>query len=421
MIDPRISLAIQGPSLAPGSQVINTFQNALNQAQNRRGNQQVIDQNEITNPLNAQILQEKANQAPIQSQLLQQRQVAGEQQAGVDIENRTLQLVSEFGNVVKPVLESGNTEQALSMFANHIEDLRAKGLPTQGAERIMQQLQEGNSQSVIGAIDAVQQNARGRGLLGTGLTAGQREFESLTTGLSKDDKAKAARIKLRLDPGASLTGQERIALNNELGEKVVKQLEAEAGAKEGGKLKQQIKHKPTITKAVKLAEKQATERGEVLTDLARMEAGLPGLKDAVSQLKELSAIATSTIGGKIFDAAVKQTGFGATKGATARAKMVAIITNQTLPLLRETFGSAFTETEGKRLEASFADPDATHEERLAQLDAFINQKVRTIETKQRQLDAGEVQEVTSQFTEGQTATGPNGEKITFKNGQWVGL
>ena len=71
--------------------------------------------------------------------------------------------------------------------------------------------------------------------------------------------------------------------------------------------------------------------------------------------------------------------------------MVAIITNQTLPLLKETFGAAFTETEGKRLEASFADPDATHEERLAQLDAFLNQKVRTIETKQRQLDANKGQ------------------------------
>ena len=120
-----------------------------------------------------------------------------------------------------------------------------------------------------------------------------------------------------------------------------------------------------------------------------MTAGLPGLKDAVSQLKELSALATSTFGGKVFDIAVKQTGFGSTKGATARAKMKAIIANQTLPLLKETFGSAFTEAEGARLEASFADPEATHEERLAQLDAFIDQKVRTIETKQRQLSQAE--------------------------------
>ncbi len=164
---------------------------------------------------------------------------------------------------------------------------------------------------------------------------------------------------------------------------------AKAEATESKKLEQQLKHKPLITKAVKLAEKEAIERGEVLTDLSRMAAGLPGLKDAVSQLRELSSIATSTIGGKIFDSAVKQTGFGATKGSTARAKMNAIIANQTLPLLKETFGSAFTEAEGARLQASFADPDATHEERLAQLDAFIDQKERTIKTKQAQVQESE--------------------------------
>ena len=122
-----------------------------------------------------------------------------------------------------------------------------------------------------------------------------------------------------------------------------------------------------------------------MTDLSRMNAGLPGLLDAVGQLKELSSLATSTFGGKLFDAAVKQTGFGSTKGSTARAKMVAIIANQTLPLLKETFGSAFTEAEGARLEASFANPDSTHEERLAQLDAFIDQKTRTIKAKENQL------------------------------------
>lgn len=394
MIDPRIALAIQPVQTQSPSQVLDIFQNTLNQAQNRRANEQSIQQQAALQPFREAILAQQAEQAPIQSQLLQQQAQAGQQQADVGIENRTMLAASEFGNTVKPVLESGNVEQALSMFQGHVEDLRAKGLPTQGAEQIIQQLQGGNIQGVSNAIDAVQQNARQRGLLGASqISVGQRDFETKVKLVEADPElttpaAKAAAIDLGLEAKASTSAAERIAASPALTTAVAKSEAEIAGAKseasEGGKLIQQRKHKPAITALVKLAEKEATERGDVLTDLSRMEAGLPGLKDAVSQLKELSALATSTFGGKVFDAAVKQTGFGSTKGSTARAKMKAIIANQTLPLLKETFGSAFTEAEGQRLEASFADPDATHEERLAQLDAFIDQKERSIRTKKAQ-------------------------------------
>ena len=116
---------------------------------------------------------------------------------------------------------------------------------------------------------------------------------------------------------------------------------------------------------------------------------MPGLTDAVGQLKDLAVIATSTFGGKLFDGAVKQTGFGSTKGATARAKFIAIVNNQVLPLLKETFGAAFTATEGEALKATMGDPDASPEEKIAQLDAFIDQKSRSIETNERQLDQTE--------------------------------
>ena len=56
-----------------------------------------------------------------------------------------------------------------------------------------------------------------------------------------------------------------------------------------------------------------------------------------------------------------------------------------LPLLKETFGAAFTATEGESLKATMGDPDAAPEEKMAQLDAFIAQKLRDIETKERQL------------------------------------
>ena len=158
-----------------------------------------------------------------------------------------------------------------------------------------------------------------------------------------------------------------------------------AGAQEGAKQEQKLLWGPKIQSAVKEAESLAKERGEVLTDLARAEAAMPGLNDTVAELKELSQIATSTIGGRAWDAIVKESGFGATEGATARAKFIAIVNNQVLPLLKPTFGAAFTVQEGESLKATMGDPNASPEQKMAQLEAFIAQKYRDIQTKNRQL------------------------------------
>lgn len=190
-------------------------------------------------------------------------------------------------------------------------------------------------------------------------------------------------------------------------------IEADIEAK---KLKKQLQFKPQIEKSVTLARKLADEQGEVLTDLNRSRAAMPGLTIAVNQLKELATVATSTFGGRVFDAAVKETGFGSTKGATARAKFIAIVNNQVLPLLKPTFGGSFSVQEGESLKATMGDPNSSPEEKIAQLDAFIAQKVRDIEAKEAQVSD---QVGAPQFKEGDTATHPHtGEKAIFQNGQW---
>jgi hypothetical protein len=65
--------------------------------------------------------------------------------------------------------------------------------------------------------------------------------------------------------------------------------------------------------------------------------------------------------------------------------MTAIVNNQVLPLLRDTFGSAFTEKEGESLRATILDVNLPPEQRAATIDAFIEQKVRNIETMEREL------------------------------------
>ncbi len=155
--------------------------------------------------------------------------------------------------------------------------------------------------------------------------------------------------------------------------------------------KQVADYKSIIESAVTQARIEAKDRGETLTKLNQAKAALPGLMAAIDNLREVAAIATSTLGGKIFDVAVKEAGFGGTKGATAKAKFISIINNQVLPLLKPTFGGSFSVQEGESLKATMGDPDASTEEKLAQLDAFIEQKMRDIEVKENKLklEAGE--------------------------------
>jgi len=413
-IDPRISLAGNAP--------INIGQRFGQTLQNLR-NIDVLNQQRDLAPLQQQQAQLQTDLLTAQqpAQLQQAELAASPEQQQINRQQQVQQFAVQSAQALSPLLAAGNIEGAtrqLQAMKTRAFDL---GLDTVELDKDILQLQTPEGvQSLIAETDRALVPVSGQA------SVGQREFESLVNIAKNDPKGKtiegrAAGVKLGTIAKASSTAAERIAQDPELTGLVATSEATIAGRKaaatEEAKLKKQLKFKPEITKAVKLAEKAATEQGEVLTDLGRMEAGLPGLRDAVSQLKELSVLATSTLGGRAFDFAVKESGFGSTKGATAKAKMKAIIANQTLPLLKETFGSAFTETEGKKLEAAFADPDATHEERLAQLDAFIDQKERTIKAKEAQL--GQTQEGAS-TQEGTRATNPQtGQVAIFTNGQWV--
>lgn len=193
---------------------------------------------------------------------------------------------------------------------------------------------------------------------------------------------------------------------------------AEAAAKktaeEGAKLEVQSKLLPKIRADIQRAETQAKESGIQLSELGRAKAALPGLQEVVNKLKSLADIATYTQTGQIFDLASKELGFGATRGGTARAKMISIVDNQVLPLLRDTFGAAFTAAEGERLRNTLLDPNQTPEAKKASLDVFLEQKIRNIETKEREV-SGQIPSAAPQ--QGITVTAPNGQVFTFPDQQ----
>lgn len=105
---------------------------------------------------------------------------------------------------------------------------------------------------------------------------------------------------------------------------------------------------------------------------------LPGLRGVVAELGELAKTATYTQTGQLIDNIMRETGQEPTQAAIARAQYVAMVDNQVLPLLRDTFGAAFTQKEGETLRATLGNPNASPAEKQAILDAFIAQKERDV-------------------------------------------
>lgn len=116
-----------------------------------------------------------------------------------------------------------------------------------------------------------------------------------------------------------------------------------------------------------------------------LESKLPGLRNVVSELSDLAQTATYTQTGQLIDAAMRETGMEPGEAAVARTKYIAMVDNQVLPLLRDTFGAAFTVKEGETLRATLGDPNKSPVEKQVILEAFIEQKARDLDALKSRL------------------------------------
>lgn len=130
---------------------------------------------------------------------------------------------------------------------------------------------------------------------------------------------------------------------------------------------------------------EGAEAGAAKASLSAAEASLPRLETAVSELKNLGQKATYTQAGQAVDVARKELGLDPSEGAVARSAYVAHVKNNILPLLRQTFGAAFTAAEGESLLATMGDPDMHPREKEAVLDAFIKDKKADLARLKRQV------------------------------------
>ena len=311
------------------------------------------------------LAQMQAQEAPMRQQLLAQQVAAQEQaqQQALTEQQRQEQISNinahaRAANIIKPFIEKGDILGA----STQLEQM-AQLLPPNSVKFLEENLATGNLDAISNQIQSI---------------------ETLQAQLNVPQTLEAQKLALRereLEQRKELIEGEA----ERAGEKEAAKVKAKAEA-EAEKVDLIASTKSAIASAVETAKIQAKDKGETLTSLGQAKAALPGLNNVVDQLRELAPIATSTIGGKIFDTAVKELGFGSTKGADARAKFIAVVNNQVIPLLKPTFGGAFTFQEGEALKATMGDPDATPSQKLEQLDAFIANKVREIEAKEARLD-----------------------------------
>lgn len=149
--------------------------------------------------------------------------------------------------------------------------------------------------------------------------------------------------------------------------------------------RQVIQFIPKDVAGAKRMEAEGKGLGEASDSLASIKSKMPGLEKVVAKLDELSGKATYTLGGQAIDFAARQFGAEPREAAVARAQYIAMVDNQVLPLLRDTFGAQFTEREGAALRQTLGDPDKSPKEKQAVLKAFIDQKRRDIEALEKRV------------------------------------
>lgn len=120
-------------------------------------------------------------------------------------------------------------------------------------------------------------------------------------------------------------------------------------------------------------------QGDAAATYKSMVSKMPGLESVIGRLEGLADEATYTMAGRGLDWGRSQLGMEPRDAAVARAQYNAMVDNQILPLLKDTFGAQFTQKEGETLRATLGDDSKSPAEKKAVLRAFIEQKRRDVE------------------------------------------
>ena len=181
--------------------------------------------------------------------------------------------------------------------------------------------------------------------------------------------------------GETLTGQAALDFSKAAHQIYTSRQESIFGARRTGTNVADIETGGQAASATQEGQVTGGKIGELKFELDEMQSSMPGLQTVVQKLSDLSDTATYTKLGVAADTLRKEFQLEPGAGAIDRDEYLAVVDNQVLPLLRQTFGAQFTVEEGKSLRATLGDPDKTPASKKRVLNAFIEQKERNILAK----------------------------------------
>jgi hypothetical protein len=215
-------------------------------------------------------------------------------------------------------------QSAEGLLQNRLDKLREQGIDSTETFQMLQQIRSGDVDSALRDASIVVDFANELGLTGSmnQMPAALRTFNSMTEGLSEDERERARLIQLGLEPRAGMSANERIAQDPDLMRAVLGFTADKAGATESGKD----------------IEARRTQRINWGYDAAK---GLPTAKRALELLQKVK-----TGGVDAIDIRTRQK-LGAE--SADQGELANLLGKAVLSQLKATFGAQFTEKEGRLL------------------------------------------------------------------------
>lgn len=413
-IDPRISLAAQAPQ-----SVGSIFNNALTNI----GLTQNIEQQRQQAPFQNQLLQLQTELAQAQQPAIIQQaqqaanplsQVTGQQQ-------QMLQLATISAQNLKPAFDSNSRIGVISGLTALRDQLATAGAPQAQVNAISADIAQANTLEGFEELKRENQQFL-QHVVGQQVgTASQRDFDTFKA----------------LEAKANQTGSEAdIMAANQFG-------------RQAGFVRPTEEEKADIK--VSEAERKEIAKANAKRKQGFIDSGVEAADSVANIKRSISLLDTVKTGGLDKAAFAIRQAFGV-EGAD-EGELSANLGRSVLAQLKPIFGAAFTAAEGDRLErieAGFGRSPATNKrlldsalkiaERAArrglaaaedQGDEFTANEIREamafefVEPEDAEVQTDQViqpQAQQAQFQEGQTATNPQtGQRIIFRNGQWVSL
>ncbi len=418
-LDSRISLLGQQPKV---SQAINIFENALMNNQTRDIRQQQADQQALLNPLQVQLQQQGVEQ--------------GQQALNQNRQQQRLVNVHQTGQRLKPFLESGDIQGAQQFLLDNISSIQSRieqGSNEDVTESMeaLSKLQSGDTQGLLGDINAVAGLVGGRQQTGT---ASQRDFQTF-----QELNLKAQESG---DP-ADILAAKQFGIQSGFGRPSAAQVQEQAISKaqqladiEVGKSAKIETKKSELSSALTAKKLAVTKSGVAFDKLANIDVALSNFDDAIKAIDEgaqtgtiisslpsfrKSSIELDNIQKALGLDVVSNTTFGALSESELKFALDKALPKNLQPQDLKTWLQAKKSAQLKLRDhiskaATFL---GTGENTIP--DWIELQKAQAIiqQAPQQQVTEDQAPVADSQLQEGQTATGPNGEKAIFTNGQWV--